>query len=95
MCLHSESIICFSASDLHVDSDSNSDEEEEDGGCCYFGMGTSLIVPSMHDRTPSVGEEMSLPGEGASARNQSFPRVYVFNTNRDRDNSPGESRRDR
>ncbi|XP_057653482.1 uncharacterized protein LOC130892240 [Diorhabda carinulata] len=60
--------------DIHSDRESTSDEEEDDN-CCYFGMGNSLIVPTAHDRTPSVGEEMTLPEEGA--RNLHSPRGVV------------------
>ncbi|CAG9861193.1 unnamed protein product [Phyllotreta striolata] len=80
-------------SDTHMDSDSNSDEEDGDDGCCYFGMGTNLIVPSMYDRTPSVREEMSLPEEGASARNQSSPNVYILDANANRNNNQADENR--
>ncbi|KAG5891797.1 hypothetical protein JTB14_006189 [Gonioctena quinquepunctata] len=70
------------ASEAHFDTDSNSDDDE-DGCCCYFGMGSSMIIPITHDRTPSRGEEMTLPREGA--RNQTS-RVFILN--------PMESRND-
>ncbi|XP_074041955.1 uncharacterized protein isoform X2 [Leptinotarsa decemlineata] len=57
-------------------SDSSSDDEEA-GSCCYYGMGSSMIIPSTHDRTPSRREEMTLPREGA--RDQASPRVIVLN----------------